>query len=133
MKKYLQYVFPVFVLILGVVLATSRGSPIPETLTVSATQSIGITIRVGTMTYVTRVSPGATVYDAMNILASTTPFFFSAKRYPDLGYFVQNINGIENSGGAYWTLYINGEYATVGASGYAVREADNIQWKFEKK
>jgi len=50
-----------------------------------------------------------------------------------LGSFIQEINGVENSSGAYWTFYVNGRYSTTGASQYVLSQGDTIEWKFEKK
>ncbi len=94
------------------------------------------TIVVNTTTYPLLITPSATVYDAMRLLQidSRQPFTFSAKEYPGMGYFVEEINGIanDNKTGKYWILYINGESAKVGVSGYVLKPNDNILWKYEK-
>ncbi len=79
------------------------------------------------------VQKGATVYDTMTTLASTTQFSFNAKYYSGLGYFIDAINGIKNANGNYWTLYVNGTYATVGASAYRLSANDSIEWKYSDK
>lgn len=79
------------------------------------------------------VQKGATVYDAMTKLASSTSFSFSAKYYFGLGYFIDAINGIKNANGYYWTLFVNGAYATVGASAYQLSANDSIEWKYTNK
>lgn len=88
------------------------------------------------------VEKGATVYDVMAKLASSTcgeqcrtvnSFSFSARYYSGLGYFIDAINGIKNANGSYWTLYVNGKYATVGASTHQLSEGDSIEWKYTDK
>jgi len=79
------------------------------------------------------IPKGATVYDAMTKLASSTSFSFSARYYSGLGYFIDAINGIKNANGNYWTLYVNGAYATVGASMYQLSTNDSVEWKYTNK
>ena len=67
----------------------------------------------------------------METLASNSPFTFNAKYYSSLGYFIQEIDGIENDNGAYWTLYVNQKYSPAGASQYFPKEGDIIEWKYE--
>jgi len=69
----------------------------------------------------------------MTVLASSsaTPFVFKAKEYPGMGYLVEEINGIKGAGGKYWTLYVNGKYATVGVSQYKPNDGDVIDWRYE--
>ncbi len=48
------------------------------------------------------------------------------------GAYVTAIIGIEQGDGYYWTYYVNGEYASVGASNYKIKENDEIEFKIEK-
>ena len=79
------------------------------------------------------VPDGSTVYDAMVLLSAsqTADFSFKAKAYPGIGYFIEEINGIKNTGGKYWTLYVNGKYATVGASDYKLLAGDKVEWEYK--
>ena len=97
-----------------------------------ATKEIEINFIAGAKNYSLSVPVGSTVYDAMNMLASSTNFSFSATLYSGLGYFVDEINGIKNQNGSYWTLYVNGTYSNVGASTYVLRNGDIIDWKYQK-
>ncbi|MDP2704407.1 MAG: DUF4430 domain-containing protein [bacterium] len=94
---------------------------------------IKVVFAAGDGKYDTFVEKGATVYDAMAKLASSTSFSFNAKYYSGLGYFIDAINGIKNANGNYWTLYVNGKYATVGASAYVLSENDSVEWKYTDK
>ena len=69
----------------------------------------------------------------MNQLSLNGNFSFKAKNYSGLGYFVEEINGIKNADGFYWTLYINNKYSTVGVSQYKLMSGDSVWWKYEKK
>lgn len=48
------------------------------------------------------------------------------------GPYVDSIGGIKGgTDGKYWTFYINGEAAAVGAGAYITKEGDMIEWKFQ--
>jgi hypothetical protein len=91
-----------------------------------------IILKVGTETYTVAVPIQATIFDAMQILASTTSFRFEAKHYAGLGYFIESINGIRNEDGWYWTLYVDDAFAKKGASQYELKHGDRVEWKYEK-
>lgn len=96
------------------------------------THEIQIYFLSGDKNYSLNVPLGSTVYDVMNILASTTDFSFKANFYSGLGYFIEEINGVKNQGGTYWTLYVNSKYSEVGASAYKLSDGDSVEWKYEK-
>ncbi len=120
-----------------------NASPIPATFSspsifsttttkVLNSNEIKINFVAGAKDYSLKIPDGSTIYDAMNILARAADFSFKADLYPSLGYFVREINGVKNSGGYYWTLYVNGEYLNVGASAYKLSQGDDVDWKYEK-
>jgi hypothetical protein len=94
---------------------------------------IRVDIMVSSTTYPVTISADKDIYEAMGVLASTTAFNFKAKYFSGLGYFIEEINGLKNKDGFYWTLYINGTYSNVGVSEYILKEGDQVEWKFEKK
>lgn len=47
------------------------------------------------------------------------------------GEFVESINGENGGGKKYWTFYINGEMAQVGAGSYQTKDSDKIEWKLQ--
>ncbi len=53
-----------------------------------------------------------------------------AKHY-SFGYLVTSINGIAGNGPKYWTFFVNGKEASVGASSYVTKNSDKITWKLE--
>lgn len=91
---------------------------------------VKVSLAAGDTKYDVSVPKGATVYDAMTKLASSTAFSFSSTYYSGIGYFINAINGIKNANGNFWTLYVNGTYATVGASSYKLSGNENIEWKY---
>ena len=98
--------------------------------------NIPLTVKVGSEEYFTSVSKNTSVYGAMQILTamSVKPFYFVAKEYPGMGFFVEEINGVKNDNraGLYWIYYINGESAKIGISNYIIQPEDIITWEYEK-
>ena len=54
------------------------------------------------------------------------------KNFLGLGFYVNEINGVEERNGYSWIYYINGLKATVGVSTYKLQDGDFIEWKYEK-
>lgn len=94
---------------------------------------IAATLAVGERTYQVSVPEGSSVYDLMMRAQATSDFQFRGKEFPGLGFFIQNINGLEQSPrtGKYWVYYINDIKAEVGISVYTVKAYDIISWKYE--
>ena len=91
------------------------------------------TISAFPLTYTIPVKIQASVYETMTAFASSSKSFnFKGKNYPELGFFIEEINGKKNQSGFYWTLYVNGVYSDKGASAHIVHPGDSIDWKYEK-
>ena len=93
------------------------------------TISVSIAVRQATSTL--RVPEGSSVYEAMNILASTTSFSFHGTYYSGMGYYIDEINGEKNHSNAFWIYYVNGAQANIGASSYILKNGDTIRWRLE--
>lgn len=51
----------------------------------------------------------------------------------ELGSYVDSINGLSGgSDGKYWSFYVDGEMAQVGAGQYQPKGGEVIEWKFQK-
>ncbi|HCM43599.1 MAG: hypothetical protein UY39_C0043G0006 [Candidatus Kaiserbacteria bacterium GW2011_GWC2_49_12] len=75
----------------------------------------------------------ATVLEAMEEYAgANTAFVFSGQDFPSLGLFVDEINGLKNAGGFYWTLFINNTLSEKGASSAEVKPGDVVEWRYQK-
>ncbi len=85
--------------------------------------------------YNIEIPEGSTGYDLMQSASTQSNFTFSAKNFPGLGYFIEEINGQKNDHmkGIYWIYYINGEKAKVGISNYLLTNGDIIEWKYENE
>jgi len=113
----------------GVILPSS-----PAEQTSAQTKSeIKVTLNAEDKTYTASIVKDGSVYDVMTALtlSSVNPFIFKAKEYPGMGYLIEEINDIKGANGKYWTLYVNGKYATVGVSQYKLNNGDVIDWKYE--
>lgn len=91
------------------------------------------TLLVGEKTYALALPAGSSAYDLMAQARQTSDFSFRGQEFPGLGFFIQEINGLEQSPrlGKYWIYYINGKKAEVGISAYTVNSHDIILWNYE--
>ncbi len=67
--------------------------------------------------------------NALDLLKQTQKV--TLKTYAGVGEFVNGINGLESDSKHFWSFYVNGAQATVGASTYTTKSTDVIEWKFE--
>jgi len=49
-----------------------------------------------------------------------------------LGEFVKEINGVEPTDNQFWSLYVNGQQAQVGAASYITKAGDKVEWRLEE-
>ena len=52
-------------------------------------------------------------------------------KHYSFGDFVTSINGVVGDGPKYWTFYLNGKEAAMGAGSYVTKNSDTITWKFQ--
>ncbi|MCX6753765.1 MAG: DUF4430 domain-containing protein [Candidatus Nomurabacteria bacterium] len=86
--------------------------------------------------YETEVKESGTVFEVMKKIqdesSSANPFSFKYTENPNLGVFINEINGLKGGGDGYWIYYVNGIEANVGISNYKIKNGDIISWKYEK-
>ncbi len=76
------------------------------------------------------IKPGETLKNAMdNFENQNDEFTFSGREMPGVGFFVEEINGVENGGGLYWVYYLNDVSATVGISSQYLSGGETIRWE----
>lgn len=75
---------------------------------------------------------GSTVLSSMEAFAASGEFSFSGREYPGLGLFVEEIGGLKNAEGFYWTLFVNGILSEKGASSAEIAPDSNIEWRYQK-
>ena len=104
-----------------------------DVLPTQDSQRIETTLAVQEKTYLVSLPEGSSAYDLMVRAQETSDFQFKGREFPGLGFFIQAINGLEQSPrlGKYWIYYINGKKAEVGISAYTVNTHDIILWKYE--
>ena len=54
-----------------------------------------------------------------------------ATKHYSFGDMVASINGTEGAGPKYWTFYINGKEASVGAGTYITKSTDTLSWRLQ--
>ncbi len=95
---------------------------------------VPITLVIGEAEYIVPTPPDSTVYALMETAQRSGVLQFSSKNFGgDLGYLIEEINGVKNSvrDKKYWIYYINGKKAAVGVSNYKPQTNDTISWKYE--
>ena len=53
-------------------------------------------------------------------------------KHYSFGDLVTSINGSEGNGPKYWTFYVNGKRAVVGAGAYTTKSSDTLSWKLQQ-
>lgn len=53
------------------------------------------------------------------------------KDYKGIGELVTSIDGVQADGQHFWSFYVNGKQAQVGAGSYTTKSGDKITWKLE--
>lgn len=105
--------------------------PIQDTQT-QETQAIN-TVHIQDKTYETTYKEETSVYDLMINLESEQGLTFDGQDYGDMGFLIEEINGIENSTDQdkYWIYYVNDQKSTMGISQYILQPNDSITWRYE--
>lgn len=74
---------------------------------------------------------GESLLEVTERVALGSALSFEAKDFGAMGKLVTRIGDKENGDGkAFWQFWVNGDYATVGASAYIVQSEDVIEWRF---
>lgn len=71
---------------------------------------------------------GQTGADALTLLKKHAQV--QTKHY-SFGDLVTSINGSSGNGPKYWTFYVNGKMAQVGAGAYVSKSTDDLNWKLQ--
>ncbi|MEK7567776.1 MAG: DUF4430 domain-containing protein [Patescibacteria group bacterium] len=79
------------------------------------------------------VSENKNLYDEMLTLQNENTLQFKSKYFNGIGYFIEEIGGIKNENGYYWSLYVNGKESELGASTLIPKIGDLIEWRYEKR
>ncbi len=75
----------------------------------------------------------STVFELLQKASNKHGFTFSYSSNAAYGIFVEELDGVRNNPytSKYWLYYINGKYASVGASSQRLSEGDVILWRYE--
>lgn len=123
-KKGLFYLV-VAILAVGGILTTLYIQNVKKTDEASQTQTTTeVKVDPEYITYV--ATAGKTSLDQLKEVNSTVVTTSST-----WGDFVDTVNGLKGgTDGKYWTFYIDGEMASVGAGSYTQKGGEKIEWKF---
>ncbi len=89
------------------------------------------TLEINGVQYKDKIIDKESVYDFMQNLEAENKISFKYKDYGEMGKFIEEINGVKNSGEKNWIYYINGKRAETGVSNYKLKPDDKITWKYE--
>ncbi|HZP55849.1 MAG TPA: DUF4430 domain-containing protein [Candidatus Saccharimonadales bacterium] len=67
-----------------------------------------------------------------NALSLLKKYTTVAVKHYSFGDQVTSINGTQGNGPKYWSFYVNGKLADVGAGTYVTKSSDVIEWKLQK-
>jgi hypothetical protein len=90
---------------------------------------VGLTIDYGNGNIQTFPLQEAREKDSVFTMLEQSGVALEQRNFPGVGIFIEAINGVHNTGNYYWQFWVNGEYATVGASQYELRHGDEVLWK----
>ena len=69
--------------------------------------------------------------NGVNALALLKKHATITTKHYSFGDMVTSIDGSSGNGPKYWTFYVNGKEASVGAGSYVSKTTDNITWKLQ--
>ena len=93
--------------------------------------TISVTILAGDKKANAKVSPGASLYDALVLAQKNKDIVFIGKNYSGLGFFVTSVGTLSGGNGKYLFYSVNSKEASVGVSSYILKDGDIIEWKLK--
>ena len=146
MKNFIKIIILVAILVAAVFLEhnlaiRSKNTEVPITENLQGmNQETAVTLRIdfdngNIKNYnVVKLGQGKTVFDLLKKITEENNLEFSFKEYPDMGVLVESIGNVKNDFGInkWWQYWVNGQYATVGADKYELKNGDFIEWKYIK-
>lgn len=90
------------------------------------------TLEINDEKYNSQIENQTSIENFMNKLRKEEKIDFKDKNYTGMGKFIEEINGVKNSGEKNWIYYVNGKKANIGISNYKINIGDIVSWKYEK-
>jgi hypothetical protein len=82
--------------------------------------------------YQIEISDDSTVFSLLEELAGKGNFEIKTTFYPEMGVFVESINGLKGgTDNKWWQYWVNGKLGEVAADKKQVKAKDIIEWRFE--
>lgn len=87
----------------------------------------------GSITCPVTAASSASAHTIMQQAAEQCDFSYAGKDYPGLGFFVEQIDQVEQdkAQGLYWVYRVNGAKASLGVSQQTIMPGDTITWSYE--
>lgn len=116
-RTKLTLIIPLVVVVAGIAgaVASQHAAPKPQ-VTTQASQTTDVKYK------------GVEGQTALALLEKYTTV--KTKHY-SFGDLVTSINGTAGNGPKYWSFYLNGKLASVGAGAYVTKSTDQIEWKLQ--
>ena len=132
-KQYVALTLAIIVLIVVSIFAINSLVPgddsiAPDTSS-QATNAEPATTEEETKSYITyKATTDGSALDQLQAINDTV-----AVKESELGKYVESINGlIGGTDGKYWSFYVDGKLAELGADAYKLKGGELIEWKFQK-
>jgi hypothetical protein len=106
--------------------------PLNSYLSIKGEEKNNVIFEINDKKYTTNIEGVTSIADIMSKLKKEGKIDFNEKNYAGMGKFINEINGIKNSGEKNWIYYVNNKKATIGVSNYKINKGDVISWKYEK-
>ena len=135
-EKIIIVLFSTLILLGGVVFIFSKEktSPIvPEKVVQKQINNVQTVLEIKGERYEDVITGSESVYDLMSQLRQEGKITFKEKNYSGMGKFIEEINGVKNSGEKNWIYYVNGKKANIGISNYKLINGDIVSWKYESQ
>lgn len=123
MKK-LHLVLFTTILMAGLAVGCGRATPAQQTPTPAPTQTQA---PVAAQNYSYQGEQGKTALELLK-----AKYKVETKEFTGVGEYVTSINGVVADSKHFWSFYVNGQPAQVGAGQYQSKSTDQIEWKLEE-
>lgn len=115
--------------------SSGNQNPTPPAAENDQKNHVNLTIDNGvrTLEFPMEVEENCTVFELLEKASGTYGFSFKYSNNDSYGVFVEELDGVSHSPGSskYWMYYVNGNYASLGASSQTISNGDAILWSYE--
>lgn len=112
-------------------------NPPPPAVTNEPEEKVNVALTIDNgarkLEFLIKADKNSSVFHLLKRASSEFGFSFGYSNDSAYGVFVEELDGVRNnpSAGKYWVYYLNGKYASLGASSQKISEGDVISWCYE--